>query len=139
TGGSLGRREQALANYARADEILTALHADAPDNEAAALALADLRHMRAAVAVHIESDMQTGLAYARSVAMILDRDCTDGDACALARARGKVVEGESLHWSEWFDEAIAAFDRGLAGISTLTPAARNTEEAVRLAARLHRH
>lgn len=139
TGGSLGRREQALINYARADEILAALHADAPADEEAALALADVRHMRAAVAVHIESDMAQGLLHARSVAAILDRDCEDRDACVLARARGKVVEGENLHWSERLDEAVAAFDQGLAGVATLTPAARSAEEGVRLAARLHRH
>ena len=139
TGGSLGQREQALANYARADEILTALHAEAPGHEEAALALADLRQMRAAVAVHIESEMEKGLRLARSVAGILDRDCRDRDACAMARARGRIVEGENLHWLERLREAAAAYDAALAGIGTLSPAALASEEGARLAARAHRH
>nr|WP_283773450.1 serine/threonine-protein kinase [Altererythrobacter sp. KTW20L] len=139
TGGTLGRRKQALANYARADEILSALHADAPGDEQVALALADLRHMRAAVAVHIESNTETGLAYAHSVVALLDRDCSNRDGCALARAQGKVVEGENLQWSERTEEAVEAFNDGLAELATLRPATRATEEGVRLAARLHRH
>jgi tetratricopeptide (TPR) repeat protein len=137
-GGNLGLRDEAMRNYERADAILTRLHEEAPANEEAAIALAELRRTRANTMVHIAEDMDRGLVFARSVQGILDRECADADRCALVRAQGFTAEGQNLHWLERFEEAVAAYDRALAQIATLDAAARRAEDVIRAEALGHR-
>lgn len=137
-GGTLGQREQAMVNYVRADAILSALHAENPASEAAALALADLRYIESAAALHFDDDMEKGLERARSISSILDRECRDRDTCAIARVQGMLMVGENLHWLERLDEAVAIFDRALASLASLSAEARASEEGVRIVARAHR-
>ena len=137
-GGNLGLRDQALANYERADQLLTGLHEERPDNRDVALALADLRYARSNTMVHLEENMERGLAFARSIAPILDRACRAGDACTLRRAQAHVAEGQNLYWLERFDAAIAALDRGISALGGMASDARRAERAVRLEALAHR-
>ena len=136
-GGNLGLRDQALANYERADEILTALFEANGANEEVALALADLRYERAVTMAHITDEYERGIAFARSIGPILDRECENRNQCVLLRAQAFVVEGENLHWMERPDDAIARYDRALAAIEDLHPDFRRTEEAVRAEARAY--
>ena len=130
-GGTRGARDQAMTNYARADRLLTRLYREDPDDERVALALSELRTTRADTMVHIAEDMDRGVAFARSVGPILDRRCTDRDACALARAKAHVAEGQNQYWLEDFDAAIASYDTAIAGIGRMSEAGQGAAEAVR--------
>ncbi|WP_299323873.1 protein kinase [Parasphingopyxis sp.] len=136
-GGNLGLRDEALANYERADEILTALYEAYPTNEDVALALANLRYRRSLAMVHITSEYERGMAFAQSIGPILDRACEDRDQCVLLRAQAFVLEGENLHWLERPDDALARYDRALAEIEGMSADFRQTEDAVRAEARAY--
>lgn len=136
-GGNLGLRDQALANYERADDILTALYEEHAANEEVALALANLRSQRAMTMAHITDDYERGIEFARSIGSILDRECDDSDRCTLVRAQAFIVEGENLHWQERPDDALVRYDRALAEIEGLSSDFRGTEEAVRAEARAY--
>ena len=137
-GGNLGLREEADANYRRADEILTGLHQERPGHRDVALALADLRYVRSNYVVQTTDDMEQGLELARSIAPILERGCASGDDCTLRRAQALVAEGQNLYWLEDFDTAIAAFERAVALIDHMEGDARRAGRAIRLAALAHR-
>ncbi len=137
-GGTLGLRDEAMANYERADEILTALHEENPRSEPVALALAELRYARSNTMVHIAEDMEQGLIFARTIRSILDRDCADRDRCILLRAQSYIAEGQNLHWLEQLDEANAAYDRALSLATTIGPAGRRDVNALRVEAQAHR-
>jgi serine/threonine-protein kinase len=137
-GGNLGQREEALANYERADAILTALHEEAPANQKVALALADLRYARSNTMVHLTDDYERGVEFARSIEPILKRGCPRGDPCTLARAKASLAEGQSQYWAENFEAALAAFDRAIALLDGLGNSAKREAESTRLAAQAYR-
>ncbi|MEM8917435.1 MAG: serine/threonine-protein kinase [Pseudomonadota bacterium] len=136
--GTLGLREQAMANYERADQILTALHDEDPANEEIAISLAELRAERSNTMVHIESDYDQGLIFSRSIPPLLDRSCSDRDRCILARAKGLVNEGQNLMWSERQAPSIVAYDLALAEIEKLTAPVRKKEETILIEANIYR-
>ncbi|QJB70395.1 serine/threonine protein kinase [Parasphingorhabdus halotolerans] len=137
-GGTLGLRDEALRNYGRSDEILTALHRANPASEANALALAELRFKRSGTMVHITEDYEAGIVFAQSIGKILDRDCADKDQCTLGRAKAFLAEGENFMWLEQPDTALANFDRALDAFRELGPAIRKTEDAIRTEAQVYR-
>ncbi|MEO0441079.1 MAG: hypothetical protein AAF067_09405, partial [Pseudomonadota bacterium] len=134
----LGLREQAMANYERADQILTALYNEDPANEEVALSLAELRAERSNTMVHIESDYDQGLIFSRSIQPILDRNCSDRDRCILARAKGLVNEGQNLMWSERQAPSIVAYNLALAEIEKLSAPVRKREETILVEANIYR-
>ncbi|MEP3224566.1 MAG: protein kinase [Parasphingorhabdus sp.] len=136
--GTLGLREQALANYERADHILTALYDADPANEDVAIALAELRAERSNTMVHLTSKFDQGLVFARSIEPILDRDCSDRDRCITARIKGLVNEGQNLMWSERQPPSLVAYDRALVEIDKLSAAVRKKEETVLIEANIYR-
>ncbi|MGP1282134.1 MAG: protein kinase domain-containing protein [Parasphingopyxis sp.] len=137
-GGTLGQREEAMENYRRADELLTALLAEHPDNEAVALALAEARTARSDTTVMFTDEVDQGREFAVHARSVLDRECEDADACALQRARTYVAEAHNLYWAEELDEAIAATGSAIAELDSLSPRIREGEAAVRARAGAYR-
>lgn len=137
-GGTLGQRDEAMANYRRADEILTALLAENPDDESVALALAEARIARSNVTVMFTDEYDAGREYAVSARSVLDRTCQSPDACILQRARAHTAEAHNFYWDEQLEEAVAAADRALAELENLSADARATEMAVRAQASAQR-
>lgn len=137
-GGNLGMRESALKNYGHADTILTGLYEEAPEHRGVALALADLRYAQSNVAVHIEDDMQRGLALALGIEAILRRGCDDSDPCKLRRAQAFVAEAQNHSWLEAYPDAIAASDRAIALLDSMEANPKEARDAVRLYAQAYR-
>ncbi|WP_299322391.1 serine/threonine-protein kinase [Parasphingopyxis sp.] len=137
-GGTLGQREEAMENYRRADEILTALLEEDPDNEAVALALAEARISRSNVTVMFTDEYDVGRDYATSARSILDRQCAAADDCVLQRARTHISEGHNLYWNEEPAEAVAAADRAIEELDRGSEVFRASEQAVRARASAYR-
>lgn len=137
-GGTLGQREEAMENYRRADEILTALLTENPGNEAVALALAEARIARSNVTVMFTDEYDAGREFAVSARSVLDRDCRSVDDCIVQRARTHLAESHNLYWNEQLDEAVAAADRAIAELDRLSAESRETEAPVRARAGAYR-
>ncbi|MBL8554882.1 MAG: serine/threonine protein kinase [Phenylobacterium sp.] len=121
----LGKAADANALLARADAILTRAYAEAPDDEAARRALADLRIEQAGVNLYNNSEIALARKQAIETQALLEPYARRDAEAARVYATAIQAEGDSHGWDSNYARSLEPFQRAERFIDGLAPALRS--------------
>lgn len=120
----LGKAADANALLAKADAVLTRAYAEAPDNEKARRALADLRIEQSGVNLYNNSEIALARKQAIETQKLLEPYARKDAEAARIYATAIQAEGDSHGWDGNYDKSLEPFQRAEAFIASLPPALR---------------
>jgi serine/threonine-protein kinase len=126
-GGSLGRREEGKALYARAETILERLHAERPGHPETTVALGHLLSFLAGESLYADGDSKAARARATRARELLSGLPEAGERSAGALAAAYLYEGDSYGWDNDIPGAGRVYERGLEVVAALPPALRDSD------------
>ena len=121
----LGKAADANALLAKADAVLTRAYAEAPNDEKARRALADLRIEQSGVNLYNNSEIALARKQAIETQQLLEPYARKDAEAARIYATAIQAEGDSHGWDGNYEKSLEPFHRAEAFIASLPPALRD--------------